>query len=743
MGRWKSGYVSAAALLGLLTVFSITAICAPALVGETATKLVSASWDPDEPAPLGADDVGRNVLLRTIAGGKAIVLGSALIGPVTTALGVGIAFLAAGSRAMTKRVLALSTYVLAIPATVVVLVLSAWTSATTAAALVMLVTGTPFTARVILPLINYTLAQPFVEVAKTRGDPLWRIVIRDVLPALAAPILSDLVTRTVVAVNLLAAMHVLGRGPQPPAPDWGVMIRDNLIGYDTNPAAVLAPAAALALWCVLLGATGDQVGRLLSADRRIRREHTAWLKSAKPDSKGVRLSNCTIWQDSTVLLQVDDFHAKKGHVTALVGATGTGKSTLLAVCAGLTRPGLDVTATDVGRPYLAGVPRNRRQRRKHVGITGQEPLQTFARQLSVGQAVTDSRRHVPDDDVRKNLDDVQLAPDLIGRPARKVSGGQAVRIGLARAAVGQPDVLILDEPTAGLDEATRNDVAAWVTKLSATSAVIVVSHDLHFVDTIAASTYQICDGKVLPCQGKLLPGHPAAAQGSHAKKTPAQEASSADGACLRIDKLTVTRSEGSTISWPASTVGAGAVGAGSMVALTGPSGSGKSTLLRALAGVQSWQGNVTFDNLKLQPGQPLPDMVWVPQDSATALPPVSSLAALIRRYGTGTKQHRSDASFTIADQMGLSREVLRRRPEEVSGGQRQRAALAQALASDASVFLLDEPTSALDEATAVKVHLLLQQRAKAGALVIVATHDPRLIAACDQRVEVVKSPAHG
>lgn len=736
MGRIQWGYVSAASLLGLLVVFGITAICAPGLVGESATKLTSVPWDPDSPTPFGADDMGRNVLLRTIAGGKSIVLGSALIGPATTVLGVGIALLAAGKETTTRCVLSLSTYVLAIPATVVVLVLSAWTSATTAAALVMLVTGAPFTARVILPLINYTLAQPFVEVAKTRGDRLRRIVIRDVLPALAAPILSDLVARTVVAVNLLAAMHVLGRGPQPPTPDWGVMIRDNLIGYDSNPASVLAPATALALWCVLLGAAGDQIGRLLSADRRIRREGRTWLRHVMSHSGGVALSNCTIWQNGTALLQVDDFRAEKGQVTAIVGATGVGKSTLVAVCAGLTRSGMDVTATDAGQLHLAGVPKNRRERRKRVGIAGQEPLQTFASQLSVAQIVTDSRRTVSDADVRTNLGDVRLDPSLMNRPAREVSGGQAVRIGLARAAAGKPELLILDEPTAGLDEATRNDVAAWVTSVSDSCAVIVVSHDLDFVDTVASSSYQICAGKVLARPGQPSLGDDTAPAVRQDNPVPKEQPPFADGACVRIDKLVVNRPDRPTISWPTNAIGASTLHAGMVVALTGPSGSGKSTLLRALAGVQLWRGNVSFNNRELQPGAPLPETVWVPQDSATALPPVSSLASLIRRYGTGTKQQRTRVSVDLANETGLCRETLRRRPGEVSGGQRQRAALVQALSSDASVFLLDEPTSALDGATAVNVQRLLRRRADAGALIIVATHDARFIAACDQHLEV-------
>jgi lipoprotein-releasing system ATP-binding protein len=181
--------------------------------------------------------------------------------------------------------------------------------------------------------------------------------------------------------------------------------------------------------------------------------------------------------------------------------------------------------------------------------------------------------------------------------------------------------------------------------------------------------------------------------------------------------------------------------AGEMVAIMGASGVGKSTLLHVLGGLDRVdQGMVTIDGVEL-----------------TALPDVELVAFRNRRVGFVFQFHHLLPEFSALENaempMRIARmpmagarpraeELLRRvglgerlvhRPGMLSGGEQQRVAVARALVMRPAVLLADEPTGDLDEATADSLHALLREMHQAyGLTSIIATHNPRLAAACDR-----------
>lgn len=738
MRRYTTAYLLAATTVLLSGAFVVATLLAPRIIGEAATDLVTSPWNPNEPSWLGADDVGRDVVARTLSGGQSIVVQSLMIGPATTALGLVGAALAAGKPRISTWVENISAYLLAVPALAIVVVLTAWTSAPVAVSAVMLIAGVPFTIRVLLPVMNNFMTQPFVEVAMSRGDRRVLVLCRDVIPAMASSVLSDAVTRTIVTVHLLAAVHVLGRGPQAPQPDWGVMIRDNMMGFDLNPAAVFAPTVGLVMWCVLLGLTADRVGLLLAADRAPYGQLRGWLTRITPARQGVTLTDVEIYQDGHKLLTVKEFHAPRGKVTAILGSTGCGKSTLLDVCSGVTRPGLDAQLLETKRARIEGVPTNRHSRRTQLGRADQDPIRTFGPRSSVGETIRDGRKDLADERILHELSALDLPVEIVDQPARKVSGGQAVRISLARAAVHSPYLLTLDEPTAGLDRNTQKTVCRWLTSQTHDCATIVVSHDPEFVETVADKVYCVKSGYLHSLNHEPEKAdRPVSVETSRLGRTEKQaERSPKDSdstrSYLEISTLEVERTLDRRIVWP----GATSMSAGHVVVLSGPSGSGKSTLIRALAGVQPWTGNISIRNQMIAAGTAIPGSLWVPQDSATALAPLSTIGSLAGRYAAGTRAERRRIGIEAMAGLGLHGHLLRHRPREVSGGQRQRTALAQALATDAEVLLLDEPTSALDQRAASLVRSKIRDRADVGSLVIVATHDRELIDEADIHIEL-------
>ena len=165
---------------------------------------------------------------------------------------------------------------------------------------------------------------------------------------------------------------------------------------------------------------------------------------------------------------------------------------------------------------------------------------------------------------------------------------------------------------------------------------------------------------------------------------------------------------------------------GTMLAVTGSSGSGKSSLLWALAGAAPAAGSIRVDGTEVT-GRDAASRLGVallPQGGGL----VSTLTAeenvvvglLAQGVSPRDAKERADTALAV---VGLEEEGPHL-AEELSGGQQQRAAIAVLIASRARVLLLDEPTSELDAANRQRILGALRSEAEAGAVVVVATHDP-------------------
>jgi putative ABC transport system ATP-binding protein len=209
---------------------------------------------------------------------------------------------------------------------------------------------------------------------------------------------------------------------------------------------------------------------------------------------------------------------------------------------------------------------------------------------------------------------------------------------------------------------------------------------------------------------------------------------------LQAVQLTVRRA-GRAVLDDVSTALAG----GEMVALYGPSGSGKSTLLAVLAGLETPdEGAVRFDGR---------DLHRLPAEQRRALRR-GRIALVLQAYGllglltarenvelaqrlSGRDPAQARATATgWLEEVGLAGRA-EHRAEELSGGEQQRVALARALAGGADLLLVDEPTAQLDEANRDRALALLRAAADRGSAVMVATHDPAVVAVCDRMLRLV------
>jgi len=164
------------------------------------------------------------------------------------------------------------------------------------------------------------------------------------------------------------------------------------------------------------------------------------------------------------------------------------------------------------------------------------------------------------------------------------------------------------------------------------------------------------------------------------------------------------------------------IAAGEIVALIGPNGSGKSTLLRVIAGLlQPASGRVTIDDEPVTGPSPRVGLVFQEPRLLPWRTTAANIAYPLELAGVPRKEREAKVA-TLLDTVGL-RAAARQVPSQLSGGMRQRAALARTLVLEPSVLLLDEPFSALDELSRERLNLeLLDLHARLRTTIVVVTH---------------------
>lgn len=186
------------------------------------------------------------------------------------------------------------------------------------------------------------------------------------------------------------------------------------------------------------------------------------------------------------------------------------------------------------------------------------------------------------------------------------------------------------------------------------------------------------------------------------------------------------------------------VHAGDRIAIVGPSGSGKSTLLHLMAGLDEPSlGAVSWpaigERRALRPGPVA--MIFQGPSLLAPLTVLENVALPLILGGRGDRQARARAA-EILSRVGLD-DLLDKLPEEISGGQSQRVAVARALAGEAVLVLADEPTGQLDrDSGAAVVDLLLEATADAGTALVITTHDPTVARRLPTRWEMHAGRVH-
>jgi peptide/nickel transport system permease protein len=210
---------------------------------------------------LGTDYLGRDTLSRIIWGARTTIGISVIATIIAYFIGITLGIAAAVKGGWTDMILSrINDAILSLPTIMLGLIVIAALGASIPILVIM--AGVIYAVsvfRIARALGQDIMVQDFVEAARARGEGVWWIITREVLPNAAMPLATDFGLRLVFVVLFISSLSFLGLGVQPPMADWGSMVRENLQGLTYGSYAAIWPALAIASFTIAINLIVDDI----------------------------------------------------------------------------------------------------------------------------------------------------------------------------------------------------------------------------------------------------------------------------------------------------------------------------------------------------------------------------------------------------------------------------------------------------------------------------------------------------
>ena len=430
-----------------------------------------------------------------------------------------------------------------------------------------------------------------------------------------------------------------------------------------------------------------------------------------------------------------------GGVLTLLGESGSGKSLLAQAIMGTLAPGLraEGAITIDGQRYDAADQQSRQQLwGRAVALLPQEPWLALDPTMRVLHQIAETHELVAGKSAGASREAAlgelrQLGMvDAAHLYPHQISGGMAQRVAFLATHAAGARLLIVDEPTKGLDSGKRGEMLAMLRAAQADGmTVLCITHDVWLARALGGEVAVMLDGFVIE-QGRAeqLLAQPAhayvrALMAADPAAWPVRPAAHVPGEIVaRVQGVAKTFGNRCLFSGISAELRRGEV-----VAVTGDSGSGKTTFGNLLLGLlRPDAGTVTRAK-----GLARTAFQKLYQDPAAAFAPTltlrAALADVLALHGL-----QWDALAPLLARLRLAETLLDRLPSQVSGGELQRFALARVLLLKPALIFADEPTSRLDPITQQEtLNLLLEVAGDSGCAVLLVTHDAEIARAVGQR----------
>ncbi len=187
---------------------------------------------------------------------------------------------------------------------------------------------------------------------------------------------------------------------------------------------------------------------------------------------------------------LDDINLKinNNEIILISGESGSGKTTLLEIITGLTDP-------QRGRIIWKNKIMNSRRRRCLCGLVFQFPERFFLG-ATIGKELKFGYKSIKEIKIKNVLNKVGLSKINLTDPPEKLSGGQQRRLAVAVQLLRDPNIILLDEPTAGLDWSMKNDVKDLILRLSAENSIIIVTHEPELFQELISRDFLLTAGRL-------------------------------------------------------------------------------------------------------------------------------------------------------------------------------------------------------------------------------------------------------
>ncbi|GAB3745542.1 dipeptide/oligopeptide/nickel ABC transporter permease/ATP-binding protein [Amycolatopsis oliviviridis] len=539
MAKWLAALrtpVGAFSATLLLLVFAL-AVFAPILWHDNAFAIdtEAIAQGPSAAHWLGTDDLGRDILFRVLVATRL----SVLLAVFATVIGV-VTGLVLGTlpsllpRPAARLVTAAVNIAVAFPGLLLVLFFSViFGVGAQGAVLAVGFALAPAFARLAQTLSASVAGQDFVSAARISGVGRIRLLVRHILPNIGEPLVVNATLGAGASLLAFAGLSFLGIGVQAPEYDWGRLLGEGLNGIYVNPAAALAPGVAVVLAGLAFNLAGETVAGVIGVRTGLRKLAPRTVVPAREavaedrDDAVLVVENLQVafprpagW---TVPVRGVSFTVHAGEAIGVVGESGSGKSlTGLAVSRLVEAPAV-VTADRLdfaGRPLLTTPERELR------GLLGtslamvfQDPMTSFNPTRRIGRQlaeVAEQHQGLPRAKAFERAVDRLRAVRIpaAGRRAKQYphefSGGMRQRAMIGMGLMGDPRLIIADEPTTALDVTVQRQLLRLLarTRAERDTAIILISHDIAVVS-------QTCERMLVMYAGRVVEDMPSAGTPRH------------------------------------------------------------------------------------------------------------------------------------------------------------------------------------------------------------------------------------
>jgi peptide/nickel transport system permease protein len=243
----------------ILALIAALALAAPLFAGDAITMNPALRLrPPSEMNWLGTDHLGRDMFARTVFGARVSLLVGISVSAMSITVGLFIGLMSGYFRKVDAVVMRLMDGLMAIPAILLAIALVALTRASVSTVIVAItIPEIPRVVRLVRAVVLSVREAPYVEAAIAGGTPVWKILLRHILPNTVAPLIVQATYICASAILIEAALSFLGAGTPPEIPTWGNMIAQSRLFLSRAPWTIFCPGIALALVVLAVNLLGD------------------------------------------------------------------------------------------------------------------------------------------------------------------------------------------------------------------------------------------------------------------------------------------------------------------------------------------------------------------------------------------------------------------------------------------------------------------------------------------------------